>query len=100
MPGAHRKDDLRYCDAKTRVLLQDTVFVNDKLWAVQGDRCDHTLGDLIARYPTKTVYINNILVICAVGDSAKPDGLGHDSTDTKPKTSSDNVFVYSGGGGG
>ena len=39
--GAHRQDDLRTCGAKTVVVGQSSVFVNNKLWAVEGDICDH-----------------------------------------------------------
>jgi len=37
MPAAHRHDDLRVCGATTIVSGQGTVFVNGKLWAVEGD---------------------------------------------------------------
>lgn len=106
MPKAHREDDLRFCDAKTWVINQSTVFVNDKLWAVEGDLDDHCeMGALIAVYGPPSVKIEDKYVICAVGDEAEPDyencGIPeHPTGATNPKTGSPDVYVYGGGTGG
>jgi hypothetical protein len=105
MPGAHRNTDDRICTAITKVIGQDSVFVNNLLWAVEGDidtHCDE--GALIASYGAKNVYINNKLVICAVGDTAEPDHeacvIPHPDPSTDPKGHSMDVIVYGGGAGG
>jgi len=48
MPPVHRDTDLRFCGASTIALLQQTVFVNNKLAAVVGDISTHpvSLGSL------------------------------------------------------
>lgn len=46
------------------------------------------------------MYINNKLVICAVGDKAAPDRQDHPAPPTDPSNASTNVFVYDGGSGG
>lgn len=103
MPPCHRKTDTRICGALTVVVLQNTVFVNNLLWAVHGDLDDHCMtGALIAATPSQNVYINDIWVICAPSaDWAYPDCpfIGEHSI-PKPVGSSPNTFVYSGGGGG
>lgn len=73
MPGAHRQGDSRVCGAGTIVTGQSTVFVNDKLWAVNGDTNDHGGGGLIAGL-APTVSINGKTVIVQ-GDGAAPDSL-------------------------
>lgn len=93
MPGAHRDTDSRDCGASTTVTNQSTVYVNSKLWAVQGDPNDHGGGALEAVYGAKNVYIEGKLVIVAVGDDAAPDAL-HPKPLTKPASSSGNVFAY------
>jgi hypothetical protein len=71
--AAHRHGDLRACSGTTVVIGQSTVFVNNRLWAVQGDIVNHGGGGLI---PTgQTVNINNKLVICHTPDAANPDDL-------------------------
>lgn len=67
MPGAHRHDDDRWCQAKTIVIGQNNVYVNDKLSAVEYDICTHGGGPLKAIYGGLNIYINNILVIVAPG---------------------------------
>jgi uncharacterized Zn-binding protein involved in type VI secretion len=94
MPGAHREDDSRFCGALTIVEGQGTVKVNSKLWAVDGDPETHGHGELVAVYGAKNVRINGILVICAVGDIAKPDDALHPLPPTDPKEASTDTFVY------
>ena len=94
MPGAHRNNDLRYCGAITEVIQQSTVFVNDELWAVQGDTCDHADGLLYAVYGAKNIYVENKLIICAPGDKATPDDFGHTSPQVDPSTASSDTIVY------
>jgi uncharacterized Zn-binding protein involved in type VI secretion len=72
MPAVHRQDDSRICEATTIVTGQSSVFVNGKLWSVDGDPNTHINGQLIAS--GTTVKINNKLVI-VVGDNAAPDDL-------------------------
>jgi hypothetical protein len=105
MPGAHRDGDNRFCDAITQVTGQGTVFVNGKLWAVEGDldtHCDQ--GALIPTYGAKNVYIEGKLVICAVGDSAAPDKqfcfVEHPPPLSRPYGHSSDVIVYGGAAGG
>lgn len=89
---AHRNGDLRACGAKTTVIGQNNVFVNDRLWAVEGDTNTHAAGGLI---PTKrTVFINDKPVIVHTPDKAKVDGLGHDNTIDETNEGSGNVFAY------
>jgi len=94
MPGAHRDEDLRFCSALTTVTNQNDVYVNNKLWAVEGDPETHGNGQLIAVYGEKNVYIHGKHVICAVGDQAQPDDANHPPPPTDPETASPNVFVY------
>lgn len=105
MPGAHRDTDSRFCGAKTIVQGQSTVRVNGLLWAVEGDKDTHcNQGELIPVYGTKNVYIENKLVICAMGDFAASDKLAcfvkHPAGATNPKGHSPDVIVYGGGAGG
>lgn len=94
MPGAHRNSDSRFCGASTTVTNQSTVFVNGRLWAVEGDRSNHIRGDLIAKYGAKNVYIEGKRVIVSVGDEAAPDFAGHPTGPSNPSSSSGNVFAY------
>lgn len=107
MPGAHRDGDSRFCGATTIVTGQSSVFVNNKLWAVEGDRDTHCFeGELIPIYGKKNVYIENKLVTCAIGDAAAGDKphcnpfLDHPGPATWPRGKSDNVKVYDGARGG
>lgn len=105
MPGAHRHNDDRFCGATTIVTGQSSVFVNGRLWAVEGDKDTHCfMGDLIASYGAKNVYIEGKLVICAVGDSAADDLAGcfvlHPAGSTNPNGHSSDVGVYGGAAGG
>ena len=94
MPGAHRQDDKRFCDGTTIVTNQTTVFANDKLWAVQGDEDSHLMGKLVASTGTKNVYIEDKLVIVAVGDIASSDMAGHPTGPSNPKEKSSDVSAY------
>ena len=94
MPGAHRHGDNRFCGATTIVSNQSTVFVEDKLWAVQGDQNTHINGNLVAKYGSLDVYNEDILVIVAVGDEAVPDWFGHPKGPVNPSGRSSTVFSY------
>lgn len=94
MPAAHREDDGRYCGAKTIVTGQSSVYVNGKLWAVEDDKSDHGLGDLIQVYGAGNVYIEGKKVI-VVGDEAEPDLELHSNPPTDPEEGSGDVFCYS-----
>lgn len=102
MPGCHRNDDSRYCGAATIVTHQTKVRVNNQLWAVNGDLDTHKTGPLIAVYPTLTVRIENILIICAPGDHAgdEPYPPFHAAPATWPSTASTDTWVYAGASGG
>lgn len=94
MPGAHRNSDSRFCGAVTTVENQSTVFVNSRLWAVEGDPNSHRIGNLIAKYGARNVYIEGKRVIVAIGDEASTDLAGHSTGATNPSSSSSNVFAY------
>lgn len=106
MPGAHRDEDLRYCGGQTKVEGQTNVYVNNKLWAVDGDPeqpGSHGGGPLKPIYGAKNVYINSKLVICAAGDTSyTPDDQGHPPgrAGDDPYGHSTDVAVYGGGAGG
>ena len=72
MPAAHRETDSRACGATTIAIGQSTVFVNGKLWSVEGDPNTDGGGGLVAS--ETTVKINNIPVI-VLGNSAFADDL-------------------------
>ena len=70
--GAHRNGDSRACGAVTVTAQSKNVYVNGKLWSINGDPNDHGDGNLIAA--TKNVFIGSIAVV-NIGDSASADGL-------------------------
>lgn len=92
MPPAHRHDDPRACGAKTVVLNQDSVTVNEKLWAVKGTTNNHGNGQLI-NSTGDSVTIHGIPVIVHGPDDSEADNIHPKST---PKTAggSDNVSAY------
>jgi hypothetical protein len=101
IPGAHRHADPRYCGAGTVVVGQSTVYVNNRLWAVEGDPNTHVAGPLKAIYPPRNIYINQILIIVAPGDTASgADMLFHPPGPVDPAEGSDNVIAYGGRAGG
>ena len=106
MPRAHRDGDTRYCTAVTIVTNQSTVFVNDKLWAVEGDECSHGGGPLKAKFPPKNVNVEDKLVIVSPSaDTAfSPDGYGHPPAGggggDDPANASGDVWVYEAAAGG
>lgn len=73
MPGAHTHGMSRACGATTVVIGQSHVFVNGKLWAVEGDPNSHGNGALIAS--GSKVFINGKKVIVNAPDAAAPDNL-------------------------
>jgi len=92
MPAAHRHDDLRVCGATTIVSGQGTVFVNGKLWAVEGDENTHMEGGLIAT--GTTVFVNGKKVIVHTPDRAESDGVGHVDLEDATAEGSGDVFAY------
>lgn len=92
MSQAHRDGDLRACGAETVVVGQSTVFVNEKLWAVENDPNTHADGGLIAS--GSTVWIEGKKVIVNKPDLAKVDGLQHVGAADETAEGSDNVFAY------
>lgn len=93
MPGAHRDGDSRFCLATTVVTRQSTVFVDDKLWAVVGDKNSHEAGLLIA-VVGHSVFVEDQEVIVAVGDTATIDDLLHPPALTAPSGFSSTVNAY------
>tara|TARA_Y100000389_G_scaffold180374_1_gene195134 strand:+ start:394 stop:681 length:288 start_codon:yes stop_codon:yes gene_type:complete len=94
MPGAHRDTDSRFCTAVTIVQNQSTVYVNDLLWGVNGDPNNHGAGNLIAEFGELNIYIEDKLIIVAVGDKAAGDNFLHPTGPTNPSGSSSDVFAY------
>ena len=92
MPGAHRDMDSRFCGAGT-VAKCNNVYVNGRLWAVDGNENTHGGGNLKA-VVGNTVKIGGIDVIVAVGDAADSDSVPHSPPDTHPKDASTDVFAY------
>lgn len=95
MAKAHRNGDLRTCGATTVVTHQSSVYVNNKLWAVQSDQNTHGLGNLNAL--DTGVYIENKKVIVR-SDDADADSLcptqGGSHCDPDPSEGSDDVYAY------
>ena len=94
MARAHREGDSRTCGATTNVTQQSSVYVNNKLWAVQNDPSTHGNGQLNAL--NTGVYIENKKVVVR-SDDADPDNLCEDNNshcDPDPNEGSDDVFAY------
>ena len=91
MSDVHLDGDLRVCGATTVVSGQGSVYVNGKLWAVQGDQNSHTDGQLLAS--GTSVLIEGNMVIVHAPDQAADDVPGHGS-DTRTAEGSDNVSCY------
>lgn len=93
MPRSHRNGDTRYCGATTIVGGQSSVYVNGRLWAVNGDQESHGRGDLVVAGGT-SVKINGIPVVTVQKDRAVPDLMGHPTGPTDPAGASSDVFAY------
>jgi hypothetical protein len=91
MPGAHRQDDTRACGATT-IASDFGVYVNGKLWSVEGDADSHGGGALISVVGS-TILIGGKKVIVASGDQASADAL-HLPPATYPDSHSTDVFAY------
>lgn len=96
MPEVHRVGDLRECLAITLESGNGAeVYVENQLWAVEGDPNDHTGGELRSVVGS-TVFINNLKVIVK-GDQANADLL-HPEPETwvtgPPATFASSVFCY------
>lgn len=96
MPKAHRHGDGRFCGAKTNVQNQDSVTVNQKLWAIEGSINTDNSGGLHPS-PDKSVTIHGIPIVVHRPEDADPDdkcpeGAPH----CNPYTTegSDNVTAY------
>jgi hypothetical protein len=93
MARAHRHGDLRNCGATTIVVGQSTVFVNGKLWAVDGDPNTHGNGNL-KPITGSTVFCENKLVIVLPDTCYNCDGADHCPSSDDPATASNDVFAY------
>lgn len=93
MPAAHRHGDARVCGAATVVQGQSSVFVNGKLWAVEGDPNTDGLGNLLPS--VNGVFAGGKRVIVHAPDAALPDLLCPMDPHCAPATAqgSPNVFV-------
>lgn len=92
--AAHREDDSRACGASTIVSGQSTVFVNGKLWAVDGDQNSHGGGSLSASL-ANNVFINNKKVVLNT-ESAGADSLCDSNIHCSPNASSGSPDVFTG----
>jgi len=93
MPQAHRDGDNRSCGAVTIVVGQSNVFVNGKLWAVDGDPNDHGNGNL--KPSGSTVFINGLKVIVHAPDTTyNSDNFDHSIGDTDTAEGSPDVYAY------
>lgn len=97
MSAVHRNGDSRKCGAVTVSSQSRNVFVNGKLWAIQGDQNSHGAGSLIEG--TNNIYIGGIPVI-NLGDNASPDSLcgapGQPPTHCSPSATSGSSNVFCG----
>lgn len=94
MAGSHLEGQKRKCTGATVVTEQNSVYVNGKLWAVQGSKCSHGDGDLKASYGDKSVKIHSIAVSVNGPDSADPDQQDHPTGYTDTAEGSTNVNAY------
>jgi hypothetical protein len=92
MPAVHRNGDSRSCGATTIVTGQGTVYVNNKLVSVQGDKNTHINGALLASVNPGTVFAENKEIV-VVGSDASGDNSGHNNP--KAASGSGNVFAFS-----
>ena len=89
--SAHRNGDLRTCGATTIVSGQSKVYVNGKLWAVDGDPNSHGAGNL--KPSTSKVYVSGKKVIIHRPDTTyNPDSAGHPVGSTDTAEGSGNVY--------
>ena len=90
---AHRHGDLRTCNATTKVSGQSTVFVNNKLWAVDGDENTHINGKL--KPSGQTIFIEGKKVIVHKPDTTyNADNASHPVGSTDTAQGSPNTFAY------
>ena len=61
---------------------------------MQDDPETHDDGQLVPVYGSLDVYVEDKLVIVAVGDKGRTDGAGHSSPDTDPQGCSGDVSAY------
>lgn len=93
MPVAHRHSDFRACGATTIVTGQSTVYVNSKLWAVEGDEDSHEEGPLLAVNGV-TVFIEGKKVITVQDPGSAPDNAGHSTNQVRAISGSGDTAAY------
>ena len=101
MPGAHRQGDKRSDSTRSTTIVsgQTNVYVNGKLWAVEGDQETDGFGYLKSKSPG-TIYINGKKVIVEQIDDADPDsncgklGFDPEHCHPHPNEGSSDVFAY------
>jgi uncharacterized Zn-binding protein involved in type VI secretion len=94
--GVHIHGHLRACGATTVVTGQSSVYVNNELWAVVGDRNTHGGGPLI-NTTGDAVFIENKNIIVngpdkTTGDCASPKHLAPSENQTAQ--GSGDTFCY------
>lgn len=94
MPEVHRDTDARNCGAKTTVVGNSTVFVNNLLCSVKDDTNTHIRGELLADVNPGTIFVEGKLMVLK-GSNSKPDLLH-----INPKADQGSPDVFGGGGGG
>lgn len=96
--AAHRHGDARICGATTIVSGQSTVYVNNQLWAVQGDKNTHGEGALFPTTNPDSIYIEGKSIIVHGPDHAEPDDLcipiGEPHCDPETAAGSGDTFAY------
>lgn len=90
---AHLDGQSRECGATTIVSGQNFVYIDGKLWAVEGDKNSHEEGGLIAT-TGNSIYINGKLVIVHGPDPAEIDLLGHVGLDDGTAEGTSTVYCY------
>lgn len=91
--AAHRHGDKRTCGATTKVSGQSTVFVNDKLWSVDGDENTHINGKL--KPSGQKIFIQNKKVIVHRPDTTyNADDQLHPVGGNDTDQGSGNTFAY------
>ena len=93
----HRNGDSRACGASTTVIGQSTVYVNNKLVAVQNDPNSHGGGELNASINPGTIFVENIEMVVN-GSSAAADALcpidGGSHCSPSATSGSDDTFAF------
>jgi len=92
--GAHIHGHLRACGATTIVTNQSSVYVNNQLWAVVGDKNTDVEGPL-TNTTGNSIFVENKNVIVDGPDFASaPDNLFHSEFEARTDQGSTDTFCY------